>query len=37
MLMMIDLGRAVMLHFAIKWMWGHERKATGNDYAGNNG
>ncbi len=33
----IYLGPAVMLHFAINWLWGDETKATGNDDAGDNG
>ena len=37
MLASIYLGPAVMLHFAINWLWGDETKATGNDDAGNNG
>ena len=37
MLAGIYLGPAVMLHFAINWLWGDETKATGNDDAGNNG
>jgi hypothetical protein len=37
MLAGIYLGPAVMLHFAINWLWGDETKTTGNDDAGNNG
>ena len=37
MLTGIYLGPAVMPNFAINWLWGDETKATGNDYAGNNG
>jgi hypothetical protein len=37
MLAGIYLGPAVMLHFAINWLWGDETKANANDDAGNNG
>ena len=37
MLAGIYLGPAMMLHFAMKWLWGEETKATGNDDAGDNG
>ena len=33
----IYLGPAVMLHFAINWLWGDETKANGNDDAGDDG
>ena len=33
----IYLCPAVMLHFAINWLWGDQTKATGNDVAGNSG
>ena len=33
----IYIGPAVMLHFAINWLWDDESKATGNDDAGNDG
>ena len=36
MLAGIYLGPAVLLHFAINWLWGDETKATRNDDAGNN-
>ena len=36
MLAGIYLGPAVMLYFAINWLWGDETKATRNDDAGNN-
>ncbi len=34
MLAGIYLGQAVMLHFAINWLWGDGTKATGNGDAG---
>ena len=37
MLAGIYLGPAVMLHFAINWLWEDETKATGNNDAGGNG
>ena len=37
MLAGIYLCPAVMLHFAINWLWEDEMKATGNEVAGNNG
>ena len=37
MLARIYLGPAVMLHFAINWLWGDEKKATGNDDPDGNG
>jgi len=37
MLAGIYLGPAVLLHFAINWLWGDETKTTGNDDTGNSG
>ena len=37
MLSGIYLGPTVILHFAIKWLWGDETKATVNDEAWKNG
>ena len=37
MLAGIHLGPAVLLHFAINWLWRDETNATGNDDAGDNG
>tara|TARA_Y100001933_G_C18899665_1_gene521964 strand:- start:646 stop:804 length:159 start_codon:yes stop_codon:yes gene_type:complete len=33
----IYLGPAVILHFAINWLWVDETKPTGNDDTANNG
>ena len=37
MLAGIYLGPAVILHFAINWLWEDDTKATGNNDSGGNG